>query len=82
VPEIVRDKIGLEVAGRVGDTPIHERHGDTSRHATLSECRHSVYSVGYATTAEIIEVASGMFLVVDIFESPFRCGACSIAKPV
>ena len=81
MPEIVRDEIGLEVAGRVGDTPTHERHGDTSRHATLSECWHSVYSVGYATTPEIIEVASGMFLVVDIFEDQLKIDPTKQEQP-
>jgi hypothetical protein len=36
--ETMRDEISSEVAGRVGDTPIHERLGDTSRNAILSEC--------------------------------------------
>jgi hypothetical protein len=43
MPETVIDGYSLEIAGRVGDTPIHESLGDASRNANLSECWHPVY---------------------------------------
>ncbi len=37
MPETVIDEFSLEIAGRVGDTRIHESLGDVSRNANLSE---------------------------------------------
>jgi len=37
MPENVPHEQGLEIAGRVGDTPIHESLGDVSRNTKLSE---------------------------------------------
>jgi len=46
MPETVSDEYGLEIAGRVRDTPIHESLGDVSRNANLSESWHSVHRIG------------------------------------
>ncbi len=37
MPETVPHEHGLEIAGRVGDTPIHESLGDVNRNTNLSE---------------------------------------------
>jgi hypothetical protein len=46
MPETAIDKYSLEIAGRAGDTPIHESFGDVSRNANLSESWHSVHRIG------------------------------------
>ena len=46
MPETVIDEYGLEIAGRVGDTPIHASLDDVNRNANLSESWHSVHRVG------------------------------------
>ncbi len=46
MPETVSDEYGLEIAGRVGDTPIHESLGDVRRNANLSESWHPVHRIG------------------------------------
>src|SRR6266566_1626190 len=46
MPETVSDQCSLEIAGRVGDTPIHESLDDVSRTANLSESWHSVHRTG------------------------------------
>ena len=48
MPETVIDEYSLEIAGGVGDTPIHEPLGHVSRNAKLSESWHSVHGVGSA----------------------------------
>jgi hypothetical protein len=37
MPATVMDEYGLEIVGRVGDTPIYESLGDFHRNANLSE---------------------------------------------
>jgi hypothetical protein len=37
MPETVIDEYSLEIAGRIGDTPIHKSSGEVSRNANLSE---------------------------------------------
>jgi hypothetical protein len=46
IPETVSDEYTLEIAGRAGDTPIHESLGDVGRNANLSECWQSVQWIG------------------------------------
>src|SRR6266849_6514622 len=46
MPWTAIDEYSLEIAGRVGDTPIHESLGDVSRNANLSESWHSVHRIG------------------------------------
>jgi len=46
MPETVIDEYSLDIAGRMGDTPIHESLGDVSRNANLSESWHSVHRIG------------------------------------
>jgi len=46
MPETAIDEYSLEIAGRAGDTPIHESVGDVSRNANLSESWHSVHRIG------------------------------------
>jgi hypothetical protein len=48
MPETVIGEYSLEPAGRVGDTPIHERPGTVGQQANLSVCWHSVYKTGWA----------------------------------
>jgi hypothetical protein len=38
MPGTVIDEYSLEIAGRVGDTPIHQGLCKGSQHANLSEC--------------------------------------------
>jgi hypothetical protein len=37
MPETVSHEHDLEIAGRMGDTPIHESLGDVGRNTNLSE---------------------------------------------
>jgi hypothetical protein len=46
MPETVIDEYSLEIAGRVGDMPIHESLGDVSRNANLSDSWQSVQGIG------------------------------------
>jgi hypothetical protein len=40
------DQGRLEIAGRVGDMPIHGSLGDVSRNANLSDSWQSVHGIG------------------------------------
>jgi hypothetical protein len=42
MPENQIEEYSLEIAGRVGETPVRVRLGHVSRYANLSECWHSV----------------------------------------
>jgi hypothetical protein len=46
MPETQIEEYSLEIAGRVGHTPIWVRLGHFSRYANLSECWHSVQRAG------------------------------------
>src|ERR1700746_2685909 len=47
MPETAIDEYSLEIAGRAGDTPTHERLGTVGQQENLSVCWHSVYRTGW-----------------------------------
>jgi hypothetical protein len=46
MPETLIEEYSLEIAGRVGDTPVRVRLGPVGRYANLSKNWHSVQRAG------------------------------------